>query len=267
MFINYVFNCGRDYDIIVYRLTAKPYQVVLGATLCQDLLRGDCVIGIYRVTNKVNQKSYIGQSTNIKKRLNSHKNAINRKPDDYRGQGPLYDDIRKYGIENFEFVVLSECLIECLDELEEYFIALYDSCNTGYNRTKTVYAMSDSDVVERTYTPERRKEYSEIMKQTNKKMWSNPEYREKQSKLLSDIQKERLKDPTYLKLKSDQLKQHWESKKKKVAQYTIDGKLVAVFDGLRIAERETGIKSIHKHLAEPHKRKQAGGFVWKYLNE
>ena len=41
---------------------------------------GLIMIGIYRITNTVNNKIYIGQSTNIKRRWRSHKcNAKNEK--------------------------------------------------------------------------------------------------------------------------------------------------------------------------------------------
>ena len=66
------------------------------------------MIGIYKITNKINGKCYIGQSINIKQRWKGHrKDAFWLNGPDY--QYPLYKAIRKYGIENFSFEVIEEC--------------------------------------------------------------------------------------------------------------------------------------------------------------
>ena len=58
------------------------------------------MIGIYRITNKVNNFCYIGQSTNVKKRWANHRSAYkNANSKDYNY--PLYKDMRLYGINNF----------------------------------------------------------------------------------------------------------------------------------------------------------------------
>lgn len=222
------------------------------------------VIGVYRITNKLNGKSYIGQSTNIENRINGHRQAINRAPDDPRGQSPLYDDMRKFGIENFEVEILKLCNLDELNEWEEFFINAYDSVNNGYNRTDKAITTSDPKVIAKIHTKEVRKRRSKEFTKMNLKNWSDPAYRRERSIASSKLQKERLKDPEYLKQKSEQLSRHWKKKKKKVAQYTLDGELVKIYGGVREAERKSGIY-IHNHLKHPEKRKQAGGYVWKYV--
>lgn len=92
------------------------------------------MIGIYKITNQVNGKVYIGQSRNIEKRWNQHRTtAFNSNNHNYNL--PLYRAIRKYGIENFIFEVLEECKIEELNEKEKYYIKLYNSYFEGYNLT------------------------------------------------------------------------------------------------------------------------------------
>lgn len=188
------------------------------------------------------------------------------RPNDRRGQSELYDDMRLYGIDAFEFDILEECPEEKLVEREEYYIALYNTAEMGYNICETSYAMSDPKVADAYYTEEKRKEYAKRMKQANRKSWQDPEYREQKSKAISDLQKQRLQDPEYRKEKSEQLRRYWESIKRKVAQYTLDGELVKIYDGIRVAERDTGISTIHKHIRNPDKRKQAGGYIWKYVD-
>ena len=92
------------------------------------------MIGIYKITNIVNGKVYIGQSTNINKRWASHKSeAFNPKSDAY--DYPLYRAIRKYGLNNFLFEVLEECLSSQLDEKEIAFIKEYNAHGEGgYNQ-------------------------------------------------------------------------------------------------------------------------------------
>lgn len=85
------------------------------------------MIGIYKITNKINQKCYIGQSVNIKHRWSQHKQNSKIRPE------KLYLAIRKYGIENFSFEVIEECKQEELDEKEKYYIILYNSYENGYN--------------------------------------------------------------------------------------------------------------------------------------
>lgn len=93
------------------------------------------MIGIYKITNKINGKIYIGQSVNITKRWNTHKRRAfipSKEYDKY-----LYRAFRKYGLENFSFEVEEECLKEELSEKENYYILLYHSNDDkyGYNET------------------------------------------------------------------------------------------------------------------------------------
>lgn len=94
------------------------------------------MIGIYKIENLVNGKIYIGQSTNIEKRWTAHRTRpFNQNSNQY--DSPLYRSIRKYGLENFSFVVLEETSIEDLDNREKYWIEYYESNNkkNGYNLT------------------------------------------------------------------------------------------------------------------------------------
>jgi group I intron endonuclease len=94
------------------------------------------VIGIYKIENLINGKVYIGQSRNIEKRWVAHRTRpFNQNSNQY--DIPLYRSIRKYGLENFSFVVLEETQIEDLDNREKYWIEYYGSHNIekGYNLT------------------------------------------------------------------------------------------------------------------------------------
>ena len=91
--------------------------------------------GIYKFTNVITNKSYIGQSIDIKNRKMTHKCcAFNKNAHNYYCQ--FYKAIREYGLENFTFDILEECEVEKLNEREIYWIAFYDTFHNGYNMTE-----------------------------------------------------------------------------------------------------------------------------------
>ena len=94
--------------------------------------------GIYKITNQVNGKVYIGQSIDIEKRWEDHcLKTFRQNSEEYNY--PLYQSIRKYGLENFKFEILEECSSKELNQKEIEYIALYESYppdkGKGYNQT------------------------------------------------------------------------------------------------------------------------------------
>ena len=93
------------------------------------------MIGIYKFTNKINNKSYIGQSINIDARRKQHI-ASSYYPLSNTYNTAFHQAIRKYGVDNFNFEVLTICTVEELDTLEKYYISKYNSIvPNGYNMT------------------------------------------------------------------------------------------------------------------------------------
>jgi len=88
---------------------------------------------IYKLTNRVNGKIYIGQTTlTLEERFKSH--IYNAKFDKSR---VILRAITKYGTENFNKEVLYECSSkEEMNEKEKYFIKYFNSkLPNGYNMT------------------------------------------------------------------------------------------------------------------------------------
>lgn len=92
------------------------------------------ITGIYKIENKINHKVYIGQSINITDRWRNHRSAY-KDASDKAYETHLYRSMRKYGIENFDFSIVEECLSSELNERERYWVSYYDSFFNGYNLT------------------------------------------------------------------------------------------------------------------------------------
>ena len=85
------------------------------------------MIGIYKITNKLNGKVYIGQSVDIETRWKQHIYSTQN--------SAIHLAICKYGKDNFNFEVVEQTSIEELNEREKYWINYYNSVNNGYNCT------------------------------------------------------------------------------------------------------------------------------------
>lgn len=94
--------------------------------------------GIYKITNKISGKCYIGQAVDIRKRLMQHANQIHKK------KHAIYKAFDKYGIQNFEARILAiiNTFGKNKDEIKQelnyhecFYIDLYDSHKNGYNMT------------------------------------------------------------------------------------------------------------------------------------
>lgn len=91
---------------------------------------------IYLITNKINQKQYVGKTehNNIQDRWKEHCRDY-KKP--HIEKRPLYVAMQKYGIENFEISPIEEIVSPDvnLEERESYWIQYYDTYANGYNAT------------------------------------------------------------------------------------------------------------------------------------
>lgn len=103
---------------------------------------------IYKIKNRVNNKVYIGQTTNprgFKGRYRFKGNGVERVYSYYKhsqDRGYYYNEhlfraIKKYGFDSFEVDEIHDVAYskEELNEKEEYYIKKYDSFEHGYNNT------------------------------------------------------------------------------------------------------------------------------------
>ena len=91
------------------------------------------MIGIYCITNTVNQKKYVGQSRDIEKRWRAHRTLLNANKHDNQH---LQYTWNKYGKNAFEFSVLEVFdNDETLNDAEITWIKKLNSFEDGYNMT------------------------------------------------------------------------------------------------------------------------------------
>lgn len=92
------------------------------------------MIGIYKITNKINEKCYIGQSINIEKRWCQHVRDLEK---GVHHCLKLQIDYKRYGIKNFKFEILEVLNNNAdLDELEQYHIL--NNIDYTYNSVRVI---------------------------------------------------------------------------------------------------------------------------------
>ena len=81
---------------------------------------------IYKITNLINNKIYIGLTTRtVEMRWKEH----------VRGTQYIDNAIKEFGKENFIIETIEECEDDVADDREIYWIQYYDSYHNGYNYT------------------------------------------------------------------------------------------------------------------------------------
>lgn len=90
---------------------------------------------IYKITNLVNNKIYIGQTifNTCAHRWKYYRNIIGK---NYAPNVAIVNALNKYGYDNFKFECIESNIdLEQLDDRERYWIAYYNSYKEGYNET------------------------------------------------------------------------------------------------------------------------------------
>lgn len=152
---------------------------------------------IYKITNLLSGKVYIGQTNDVNKRKYTH--FYNARNNDQRY---LYRAIRKYGKQNFIIETIEQCEDELSNDREQYWIEYYDSTNhdKGYNLTlggyhfqfseETIKKMSDSHKGKK-LSEEQKQKISNATKGENHPMW-NKFHSEESKQKMSDSHKDKI---------------------------------------------------------------------------
>ena len=139
------------------------------------------VPGIYYYKNKINGKLYIGQAKNLHERQKAIKYE--------RYAGPVFNNaLKKYGLKNFEYGILTHCKIEELDYYETFYIKrLKTKIPNGYNMTDGGEGVRGVE-----WSEEKRQKYRIMYSGENNPNFGN-KWNEAQRKRASEYMKKRIK--------------------------------------------------------------------------
>lgn len=262
---------------------------------------------IYKITNTVNNKCYIGVTTqaNPNERWSHHKSAIRANI----GCPFLQKAFKKYGEDAFKFEVLIICFNEDAFKFENEYILKYNSMSpNGYNvavggiRGPTFLGKHHSNETKKILsqksiayhnTPEMLRKHSESAKLFNSthNIGDLMKKSEKWQKALkegrigghskTDDGKKRISEglKEYYKTQKDQgIINRIKDKKKhseimtlaigrKVSQYSKDDKQLDSFRSIKEASVKSGVNRKSISHVLAGRSKTAGGFIWKYDTE
>lgn len=209
---------------------------------------------VYKITNDINGKIYIGQTTrSIERRWNEHCRDMYRRNMEKR---PLYRAMNKYGVKHFHIEQIEECSLEEVGEREKYWIEYYHSFKDGYNATLggdgTIY--TDYDLVVATYN-----ELGFINK-TAEKLGIDTHT------VSNALNAKNVLQPTPLEVAR-------KATGKIVNQYDLNNNFIQSFPSVKAAAESIGKITSTSNGATSHisdvcrgKRKTAYGYIWRFAN-
>ena len=198
---------------------------------------------IYKITNTLNNKSYIGKTEKLEpeKRWNEHLHNYKRT---YTNKRPLYEALKKYGPDKFLFEILEET--DQPNEREIHYIALYNTYKEGYNATiggdGNSYITNQQEIVN--YYLEHKPFIKELANHF---------------KISHDTAIKILKQ---FKIEYDVKARH----SKTILQKDKQGNLINTFYNAREAALSLGNIKLNSHIIQCCKgtRKSIHGFIWEY---
>lgn len=232
--------------------------------------------------NKVNNKSYIGYCIDFKERKTRHflcakKGIVTR----------FYNAIRKYGEENFEWIILFDNLenIEECKKIEKLMIVLFDTYNNGYNSTlggdggftghnsgEFKKGQQSRNKGKKMSEEQRQKlsnahkgiklskSHAESISKANKGRIVTKETREKIRKSL--IGKKRTPEATKRIREATR-----KANNKPIRQFNIDKIAIMNYSSLTEASEITGISRSNISMSARIGRKSVGNFLWEYIKQ
>ncbi len=239
---------------------------------------------IYRITNIIDGKRYIGQTKcdDVETRWKQH-----RKIDSHCIGPYLFNAYRKHGIENFKFEIVCICFDEDCDKYEKEYILKFNTITpNGYNiklgPTFSKHTVDSKELIrqklkERYKTDEvmrknlsyRRTglvttdEHKEKLRIAHKKYWEN--ISDEKYKEICAKRKENYKKPENHNISG--LSIGWKARQKKVGKFDLSGNLIEEYVSVMSAAEDIGLHhaTIRKVCRGQKHYHTAGGFKWKFL--
>lgn len=201
---------------------------------------------IYKITNTVNNKSYIGQTQlSLEKRYNEHFRDSNRR--DYK----FSRAIRKYGKEAFSVEILEEVPAEKLNEREMFWIDTFDTYHNGYNSTKGGEGLLKVDQHQIEQLWDKGLSIADIASVLEyckytiiNHLITYPNYSEKES-----------------------IRRGKKNQMRSINQFDLNGNYITSYNSINDAARSLNIDRTMISMCCRKKRCSAGGFQWRYSDD
>ena len=227
--------------------------------------KGEEVGIIYGWFNTLTDMWYIGQTINPEGRFNCHiRLSLNN------DNTHFHRALRKYGLDNWVYCVLEDNILrENLNLKEQEWIEYYDSFYCGYNLTTggDTNCIFSEEVKEKLKGQKRSEETRKRISDACKGKHLSDETKEKLSKAnkgqipwnkgkcLSNEHKKKL---------SESCKGNIPTNRRKVSKYDLNGNFIKKYDCITDALKENPKCGKNIIAVCQGKRRQAGGFIWKY---
>lgn len=228
---------------------------------------------IYSITNMLNGHKYIGKTNDVERRWREHRYGNG-------GTSILNKAFKKYGIDNFLFEIIAQIpfnntdeLNDVLNQLEVYYISLYNTLKEGYNATAGGEGISFYHHSEETKQKISRGQIGKILSEEHKEKCrianlgnhhtEDAKYKITQALLNRDHAiYEKMADKLRGKTRNhEMIMKAAEKRRKPVLQYDMQGNFIQEFEAASQAGfgRGTNITACCKG-----KILSACGFIWRY---
>lgn len=230
---------------------------------------------IYKITNKITNEIYIGQTKKtVHYRFLEHFRQAKTEAEGKRKLTHFHAALNKYGQENFIVETIEECDNNLLNEKEIYWIKYYDSYNNGYNSTTGGQNKNNSFSTKMVLQYGLNGEYIQMFENAEEaanfingdthsiRLCCNPNYPLKSYKQYQWRYFE-LNFPLHIQSVTGTSG----IPSKKVIQYDKQGNILNIFKNAPEASKNTGINRRSIAFVCEHVQKTAGGFQWRYEND
>jgi group I intron endonuclease len=252
---------------------------------------------IYKITNTVSGKCYIGETIQKKpeNRWRRHINSIKTA----KGCPALKDAMKKYGIDQFKFEVILTCAVEDRHKYEKEYIKMYNTqVPNGYN------ILPGGQIGESRLGTKHTPEAIKKMVENRKKFYeANPNYyetyRERHQESIKHINysecikksekwkkaleegrigggaseeiAEKIRDGINVYYENGGIEKHRKAMTaklgKKIKQYSKEGVFIKEFQSIKEASREAGISASNIQHTLSGRNNTSGGYIWKFVDE
>lgn len=224
-------------------------------------IENDPICGIYLITNKINNKKYVGQSTDIMYRWHQHCININRS----NKRSLIKSAMKHYGIDNFTFEILEVCPPEELNEKEKFYISKYNTYylaekSNGYNMTLGGEGQNGNGKKVKQYDLDGNfiKEYNSIIEASRQCHVSD-------TGISNCCAKRRKQCGGFLWCYDGQeILSPYKSKGKKVIQYDLDGNYIQSFNTMKEASLSLNCSLQLISMCCRKEVKSAANYQWRY---